>query len=125
MNVSRTEIEKYLLDVFSAIKKGRYQIAPRQKNKEIFQDFVFTEEDAKGVLLSLAPDDFSTMVKNEHPKHPEEMLYIFGKEVILLPKFGGRERKIPLYIKINKLANHYVVVISLHKQEYPLSYKFK
>ena len=125
MTVSKAEIEKYLLDVFGAINNGRYQIEPRQKNKEIFQNFVFTEEDAKGVLLSLTPDDFSDMVKNDHPEHPEEVLYIFGKEIILLPKFGGRERKIPLYIKINKLANHYVVVISLHKQEYPLSYQFK
>lgn len=47
MTVSKAEIEKYLLDVFGAINNGRYQIAPRQKNKEIFQNFVFTEEDAK------------------------------------------------------------------------------
>lgn len=27
MTVSKAEIEKYLLDVFGAIRKGRYQIA--------------------------------------------------------------------------------------------------
>ena len=30
-----------------------------------------------------------------------------------------------LYIKFNKLTNQYLIVISFHKQEYPLTYKFK
>ena len=30
-----------------------------------------------------------------------------------------------MYIKFNKLANFYVIVISFHKQDYPLVYKFK
>lgn len=46
-------------------------------------------------------------------------------DVILLPKQGGDEETVSLYIKFNKLANFYIIVISFHKQDYPLVYKFK
>ena len=46
-------------------------------------------------------------------------------DAILLPKQGGDEETVSLYIKFNKLANFYVIVISFHRQDYPLVYKFK
>ena len=125
MNITKSDVEKYLSEVFSAVNAGRYQISQRQKNQDIYMDYVFTEEDAKRVILSLTVYDFSNAVHNDHPQHSEEILYIFGKDVKLLPRFGGNEEKVSLYIKFNRLMNQYVIVISLHKQEYPLSYKFK
>lgn len=125
MNVTKSDVEKYLSDVFSAVNAGRYQISPRQKNQDIYMDYVFTEEDAKKVILSLTVYDFSNAVQNDHPQHPEEILYIFGKDVKLLPRFGSSEERVSLYIKFNKLVNQYVIIISFHKQEHPLTYKFK
>ena len=125
MNVTKSDIEQYLSDVFAAVNAGRYQISPRQKNQDIYMDYVFTEEDAKEVILSLTAYDFSDAVQNDHPQHPEEILYIFGKDINLMPRYGDSEEKVSLYIKFNKLTNQYVVVISFHKQEYPLTYKFK
>ena len=125
MNVTKSDIEAYLLDVFDAVKAGRYQISPRPKNQNIYIDYVFTEADAKNVILSLTAEDFSDAVQNDHPQHPEEILYIFGKDIKLLPRYGGAEELVSLYIKFNKLRNQYVVVISFHEQEYPLTYKFK
>lgn len=125
MNITKSDVEQYLSDVFFAIKTGRYQIAPRQKNQDLYIDYVFTEEDAKKVILSLKAEDFSNAVRNEHPQHPEEILYIFGKNIKLMPRYGNGEETIALYIKFNKLASAYVIVISFHKQEYPLTYKFK
>ncbi len=75
--------------------------------------------------MDLEVEDFSDTVQNEHSQYPEEILYIFGKEVSLLPKQGGSEETVALYIKFNKLTNLYVIVISFHKQDYPLRYKFK
>ena len=125
MNVTKSDVEQYLSDVFSAVNAGRYQISPRQKNQDIYMDYVFTEEDAKKVILSLTAYDFSDAVQNDHPQHPEEILYIFGKDIKLMPRYGDSEEKVSLYIKFNKLTNQYVIVISFHKQEYPLTYKFK
>lgn len=125
MNVTKSDIERYLSDVFAAVNVGRYQISPRQKNQDIYMDYVFTEEDAKEVILSLTAYDFSDAVQNDHPQHPEEILYIFGKDINLMPRYGDSEEKVSLYIKFNKLTNQYVIVISFHKQEYPLTYKFK
>mgnify|MGYP003293449471 CR=1 FL=1 len=125
MNVTKDDIEQYLADVFIAVNAGRYQIAPRQKNQDIYIDYVFSEEDAKNVILSLTAYDFSETVQNEHSQHPEEILYIFGKDINLIPRFGNSEEKVSLYIKFNKLTNQYVIVISFHKQVYPLTYKFK
>ena len=125
MSVTKSDVEQYLSDVFAAVNAGRYQISPRQKNQDIYMDYVFTEEDAKKVILSLTVYDFSHAVQNDHPQHPEEILYIFGKDINLMPRYGDSEEKVSLYIKFNKLTNQYVIVISFHKQEYPLTYKFK
>lgn len=125
LNVTKDDIEQYLEDVFVAVNTGRYQIASRQKNQDIYIDYVFSEEDAKNVILSLTAYDFSEAVQNEHSQHPEEILYIFGKDINLIPRFGNSEEKVSLYIKFNKLTNQYVIVISFHKQVYPLTYKFK
>ena len=125
MNVAKSDVEQYLSDVFCAVNAGRYQISPRQKNQDIYIDYVFTEEDAKKVILSLNVYDFSDAVQNEHPQHPEEILYIFGKDVKMTPRYGDSEEIVSLYIKFNKLTNQYVIVISFHKQEYPLTYKFR
>ncbi len=125
MNVTKSDIEKYLSDVFDSVRAGRYQISSRNKNQNIYMDYVFTEEDAKKVILSLKVFDFSDAVWNEHPQHPEEILYIFGKDIKMLPRYGGVEQIVPLYIKFNKLKDQFVIVISFHKQEYPLTYQFR
>lgn len=125
MNITKEDVQQYLSDVFEAVNAGRYQISARQKNQDIYIDYVFTEEDAKRVILSLTVYDFSAAMQNDHPQHPEEIIYIFGKDVRLLPRYGESEEIVSLYIKFNKLTNQYVIVISFHRQEYPLSYKFK
>lgn len=125
MEVTRDEVRDYLSEVRNSVNDGCYQISPRTKNQSLYIDYVFSEERCKEILLDLEVDDFSDAVQNDHPQHPEEILYIFGKEVSLLHKQGGNEETVALYIKFNKLTNLYVIVISFHKQDYPLTYKFK
>ena len=127
MRITKDEVARYLAEVFAAVRAGNYQISPRPKNQEIYEDYVFTEADAKQVIFSLIPEDFSDAVQNEHVQHKDEVLYIFGKDVKLVPRYGTSvdEEWVSLYIKFNKISVGYVFVISLHKQDYPLVYMFK
>jgi len=53
LNITKSNIEKYLSDVFDAVNAGRYQISPRQKNQDIYMDYIFTETDARNIILSV------------------------------------------------------------------------
>ena len=127
MRITKEDVARYLAEVFAAVRAGSYQISPRPKNQEIYEDYVFAEADAKQVIFSLTPKDFSDAVQNEHVQHEDEVLYIFGKDVKLVPRYGNSvdEEWVSLYIKFNKISVGYVFVISLHKQDYPLVYMFK
>ena len=125
MNISREAVGKYLEDVRKSVHLGQYRISARQKNQALYDEYIFSESRCREIILGLTIEDFSKAVYNDHPDHPEEILYIFGKEVKLLPKYDGDEETVALYIKFNKLSNMYVIVVSFHKQEYPLKYHFK
>ncbi len=122
------EIEKYLYDVRELIKKGKYTLSlndNRIDNKNLIDDYVVDSEIIKSIIFDLDIKDFSEKVKNEKEGRENEILYIFGKEVKLLERYGIEEVTVPLYIKFNKLGNNYVIIISFHKQKYPIRYFFK
>ena len=128
MNVTIEDVEMYLEDVKEAINSGRYRIAMnenRQDNRDLFVDYVISEEQRKQILLSLEAAHFSEIRHNTHKGYEHELLYVFGKDVKLLNRFGSEEEQVSLYIKFNKLESLYVIVISFHKQKYPLNYKFR
>ena len=128
MNVTIEDVEMYLEDVKEAINAGRYRIAMnenRQDNRDLFVDYVISEEQRKQILLSLEAADFSEIRHNTRKGYEHELLYVFGKDVKLLNRFGSEEEQVSLYIKFNKLESLYVIVISFHKQKYPLNYKFR
>lgn len=125
MHFEKTDIEEYLQGVWTAIDAGKYQIAPRPKNRELLTDYVISEREEIDIIKSLTPMDFSTAVANDHKGMEHEILYIFGKDIDLLERFGNKERTVSLYIKFNKISDQYLFVISFHEQEHPLSYYFK
>lgn len=128
MEVRFIDIERYLEEIKTAINAGKYRVEmndKRQDNQDLFIDYVIDEEKRKQILISLTATDFSAILPNEHVGFEHEMLYVFGKAVDLLHRFGTGEELVPLYIKFNKLESKYVIVISFHKQSHPLKYKFK
>lgn len=128
MDVTIADIEKYLEDVKEAISVGRYRVEMnenRQDNQDLVMDYIVDEEKRKQILLSLTAMDFSEIRHNTHIRYEHELLYVFGKDVKLLRRFDSGEEQVSLYIKFNKLESRYVIVISFHKQKYPLNYKFK
>lgn len=128
MNIKLKDIEQYLSDVKEAVETDKYRIdrnAKRQDNINLFLDYIIDEAKAKEIILSLTAIDFAEILYNEHKGYEHERLYVFGKDVILLERNGTEEKTVSLYIKFNKLANCFVIVISFHEQKYPLTYYFK
>ena len=128
MKVTIADIDEYLEEVKEAIRVGRYRIemnTNRQDNQDLFIDYIINEEKRKQILLSLTAMDFSEIRHNTHRGFEHELLYVSGKDVKLLQRFGSSEEQVSLYIKFNKLESRYVIVISFHKQNYPLNYMFK
>ena len=128
MNIDKKDIEQYLFEIKEAVGKDRYRISRNSKRKDnvnLFLDYVIDEARAKEIILSLTAKDFSEILQNEHRGFEHERLYVFGKDVTLLERSGNEEKTVSLYIKFNKLENCFVIVISYHKQKYPLTYYFK
>lgn len=128
MSAAWGDIEAYLFEIKDAVRMGRYRIdrnKKRQDNLDLFLEFVLTENMARDILLSLTPSDFSQILQNEHIGYEQERLYVFGKDVTLLKRAGSGERKVSLYIKMNKLPQDFVIIISFHEQKHPLHYYFK
>ena len=103
MHIEREEVEKYLVAVKQAIREGRYRISPREKNEQLTNEYILSEANIEEILLALCVEDFSEAVQNEHPQYQHEVLYIFGKEVQLLPRYGDEKETVALYIKFNLL----------------------
>lgn len=121
-------IDRYLTEIKLSIRDGKYRIergAKRKDNDDLFYYYVIDEQKVRDILLSLDANDFSEKLHNKHPGYEYELLYVFGKEIELLERFGNKKVRIPLYIKINKLLTGFVIVISFHKQNYPIKYYFK
>ena len=128
MNLSVSDVENYLEAVKCAVTAHRYRLdmnAKRPDNRKLFDTYLLTMRDAENIILNLNVMDFSDAVPNEHAGFEHETLYIFGKEVLLIERYGTAEKLVPLYIKFNKLDNEFVIVISFHEQRHPLTYYFK
>ena len=123
------DIVKYLTEVKAAVAINNYRISlneHRPDNRELFADYIIDEAKAKEILISLNAEDFSEVRNNDHKGFEHELLYIFGKDVRLLERFGSAEEKtVSLYIKFNKLDNSFIIVVSFHEQERPMRYAFK
>jgi hypothetical protein len=122
------DIDSYLIEVKDSIQKGKCRFElndKRPSNIQLYTDYVLSEEESKQILLSLQAEDFSETVKNEHKGYEHEILYVFGKTVTLLERFGTGEKQVSLYIKINKLESNYIIIISFHEAQYKMKYAFK
>lgn len=128
MDITQNDIDVYLAEAKDAIQKNRYRIernCRRQGNLNLFLDYAIDETMARDILLGLTATDFSEVLQNEHKGYEHERLYVFGKDVELLERTDNSCKMVSLYIKFNKLANCYVIVVSLHEQKYPIKYYFK
>lgn len=125
--IDKSEIADYLTKAKKLIVQNKFSIAlnsNRMTNLSLFDEYLIDEERIKIILLDLTEDDFCEKVQNKHVQFQHEWLYIFGKEISLMMSMK-KKVKWSLYIKFNMIENKFVIVISFHKQKYPLVYYFR
>lgn len=126
--IDEFEINDYLGEAKKLILDGKFRIAlnsNRLTNLSLFDEYLINEESVKSILLNLTVYDFCEKVQNKHANFNHEWLYVFGKEIDLIERFEEKSEMVPLYIKFNKIEDKFLIVVSFHKQKYPLVYYFQ
>lgn len=127
--IDESEINDYLGEAKKKlILDGKFRIAlnsNRLTNLSLFDEYLINEESVKSILLNLTVYDFCEKVQNKHANFNHEWLYVFGKEIDLIKRFEEKSEMVPLYIKFNKIEDKFLIVVSFHKQKYPLVYYFQ
>lgn len=126
--IDESEINDYLGEAKKLILDGKFRIAlnsNRLTNLSLFDEYLINEESVKSILLNLTVYDFCEKVQNKHANFNHEWLYVFGKEIDLIKRFEEKSEMVPLYIKFNKIEDKFLIVVSFHKQRYPLVYYFQ
>lgn len=126
--IDESEINDYLGEAKNLILDGKFRIAlnsNRLTNLSLFDEYLINEESVKSILLNLTVYDFCEKVQNKHANFNHEWLYVFGKEIDLIKRFEEKSEMVPLYIKFNKIEDKFLIVVSFHKQKYPLVYYFQ
>lgn len=126
--IDESEINDYLGEAKKLILDGKFRIAlnsNRLTNLSLFDEYLINEESVKSILLNLTVYDFCEKVQNKHANFNHEWPYVFGKEIDLIKRFEEKSEMVPLYIKFNKIEDKFLIVVSFHKQKYPLVYYFQ
>ena len=126
--IDESEINDYLGEAKKLILDGKFRIAlnsNRLTNLSLFDEYLINEESVKSILLNLTVYEFCEKVQNKHANFNHEWLYVFGKEIDLIKRFEEKSEMVPLYIKFNKIEDKFLIVVSFHKQKYPLVYYFQ
>ena len=126
--IVESEINDYLGEAKKLILDGKFRIALNSNwltNLSLFDEYLINEESVKSILLNLTVYDFCEKVQNKHANFNHEWLYVFGKEIDLIKRFEEKSEMVPLYIKFNKIEDKFLIVVSFHKQKYPLVYYFQ
>lgn len=126
--IDESEINDYLGEAKKLILDGKFRIAlnsNRLTNLSLFDEYLINEESVKSILLNLTVYDSCEKVQNKHANFNHEWLYVFGKEIDLIKRFEEKSEMVLLYIKFNKIEDKFLIVVSFHKQKYPLVYYFQ
>lgn len=104
-------------------KKKSFILSDRDKNNYFCSEYSLSSKIMKQILKNLTIYDFTKVMDNNHKEYAGEKLYLFAPKIELVNSMGKKE-KIQIYLKINYVCNT-IVIISLHKCDYPLKYAFK
>ena len=53
MELEKKAVCVYIEEVKKAIREGRYKVSPREKNEELFLDYIISETEREEILIGL------------------------------------------------------------------------
>lgn len=79
-----------------------YTIANRDKNRQLRREYCIDDNKIKGILLGLQYSDLIKVEKSNNEAHPEDVVFVFKKEILLMPRWqeNASYKSVKLYIKI-------------------------
>ncbi|MEB9907269.1 MULTISPECIES: hypothetical protein [Bacillus cereus group] len=129
-NFTIGEVEQYISEFKKLIKNNRFTISRNEKRKEnieFLEAYKINVSKVKEILLNIGVHDFCYAVDNKNPNFAYEKLYIFCPQYEL--DNWGQKKSVDIYIKMNlienKDRNKYMIVVSFHKRNKPVTYLFR
>ena len=129
-NYNKEMVAWLLKEIQSCVSQDKFIISQndnRQENIEFIQEYNFTHQKQKDLLLSIEIDDFCYTMPNRNKNFPADILYLFCPQRTLNTALG-EEEVVDIYIKCDPLIyddNKHIIVISFHKRKEPLTYAFR
>lgn len=98
-----------------------YTIANRDKYKKLKQHYILPDKKVKEILRNLNHTDFIRKDRSNHVEHRQDTVYIFKKEVLLMPRLqeNAEYQNILIYIKLTWPihSEDKLFVISFHEDD--------
>ena len=121
------EEKKAVIDkLYRMVRNGRlgedYTIANRDKNRQIRRDYNINDDKIKEVLLGLQLANLIKVEKSDNGAHPDDIVFIFKKKVLLMPRWkeNADYQDVNLYIKITWPKENdgaVMFIISFHEDD--------
>ncbi len=127
---TKEQINEVLNKIKDCIINNNYTISlnrNRQENIKFINEYNIRSVKQKNILLSIKVEDFCYTLQNIKIGYEHEVLYVFVPQVKLF-NADDIEEMVNVYIKFNlidKSNENYAVVISFHRLNKPINYKFK
>ncbi|MCU5578552.1 hypothetical protein RE438_30030 (plasmid) [Bacillus wiedmannii] len=129
-NFTIGEVEQYIFELKKLIKSNRFTISRNEKRKEnieFLEAYKINVSKVKEILLNIGVHNFCYAVDNKNPNFSYEKLYIFCPQYEL--DNWGQKKSVDIYVKTNlienKDRNKYMIVVSFHKRNKPVTYLFR
>lgn len=114
--------ENVIKRIKRTIQNGRfgtdYTIAKRDKNENLKQDYNLNDKKIIQILMDLEPENFIKTEKSNNSRHPDDIIFVFKKKVLLMPRWieNAEYCHVIIYIKITwPKGKDSMFIISFHE----------
>ncbi len=114
--------ENIIRRIKETIQKGKFgidfTISKREKNEYLKQQYNINDDKIIEIMMDLETKDFIKKEKSNNLLHPEDIIYVFKKSVLLMPKWieDAEYCNVMIYIKITwPDEQKFMFIISFHQ----------